>query len=57
MRHAYLRAGSFHVTVVVQDAAGNAAQRTFVVVAAPLAQPVVGDGGLGDRDRERACAC
>ena len=40
VRHAYLRAGSFHVTVVVQDAAGNAAQRTFVVVAAPLAQPV-----------------
>jgi hypothetical protein len=24
----------------VQDAAGNAAQRTFVVIAAPLAQPV-----------------
>ena len=40
VRHAYPRAGSFHVTVVVQDAAGNAAQRTFVVVAAPLAQPV-----------------
>ena len=39
MRHAYLRAGSFHVTVVVQDAAGNTAQRTFVVAAAPLARP------------------
>jgi hypothetical protein len=37
VRHAYSHAGSFHVTVVVHDAAGNAAQRTFVVVAAPLA--------------------
>jgi hypothetical protein len=40
VRHAYSRAGTFHVTVVVQDAAGNAAQRTFVVVTAPLARPV-----------------
>ena len=40
VRHAYSRAGKFHVTVIVQDAAGNAAQRTFVVAAAPLAQPV-----------------
>jgi PKD domain len=40
VRHAYSRAGSFHVTVVVRDAAGNAAQRTFVVVAAPLARAV-----------------
>jgi hypothetical protein len=40
VRHAYSRAGSFHVTVVVQDAAGNAAQRTFVVIAAPLARAV-----------------
>ena len=40
VRHAYSRAGTFHVTVIVQDAAGNAAQRTFVVVAAPLARPV-----------------
>jgi hypothetical protein len=38
VRHAYSRAGSFHVTLVVQDAAGNAAQRTFVVVAAPFAR-------------------
>ena len=37
VRHAYSRAGSFHVTVIVHDAAGNAAQRTFVVVASPLA--------------------
>jgi hypothetical protein len=37
VRHAYSRAGSFHVTVIVRDAAGNAAQRTFVVVAVPLA--------------------
>ncbi|MEA2783652.1 MAG: hypothetical protein QOK29_5211, partial [Rhodospirillaceae bacterium] len=36
VRHAYARAGSFHVTVIVQDAAGNAAQRTFVVAAVPL---------------------
>ena len=40
VRHAYSRAGTFHVTVVVQDAAGNSAQRTFVVVAAPLARAV-----------------
>jgi hypothetical protein len=40
VRHAYSRAGRFHVTVVVQDTAGNAAQRTFVVVAAPLARAV-----------------
>ena len=38
VRHAYSRAGSFHVTVIVHDAAGNAAQRTFVVVASPLAR-------------------
>lgn len=37
VRHAYSHAGSFHVTVIVHDAAGNAAQRTFVVVAVPLA--------------------
>jgi hypothetical protein len=37
VRHAYSRAGSFHVTLTVHDAAGNAAQRTFVVVAVPLA--------------------
>ena len=37
VRHAYSRAGSFHVTVTVHDAAGNAAQRTFVVVTTPLA--------------------
>jgi hypothetical protein len=37
VRHAYSHAGSFHVTVTVHDAAGNAAQRTFVVVALPLA--------------------
>jgi hypothetical protein len=37
VRHAYSHAGSFHVTVTVHDAAGNAAQRTFVVVAVPLA--------------------
>ena len=37
VRHAYSHAGSFHVTVTVHDAAGNAAQRTFVVVATPLA--------------------
>jgi hypothetical protein len=40
VRHAYSRAGTFHVTVIVHDAAGNAAQRTFIVVAAPLARPV-----------------
>jgi PKD domain len=38
VRHAYSRAGSFHVTVLVHDAAGNTAQRTFVVVATPLAR-------------------
>jgi hypothetical protein len=37
VRHGYSRAGSFHVTVVVRDAAGNAAQRAFVVLAVPLA--------------------
>ena len=51
VRHAYSRAGSFHVTVVVSDAAGNAAQRTFVVVAAPLARAVSADG-----DAARAAA-
>jgi hypothetical protein len=40
VRHAFSRAGSFHVTVIVHDAAGNAAQRTFVVVATPLASAV-----------------
>jgi hypothetical protein len=40
VRHAYSHAGSFHVTVVVHDAAGNAAQRTFVVVATPLARAI-----------------
>ena len=40
VRHAYTRAGTFHVTVIVHDAAGNAAQRTFIVVAAPLARSV-----------------
>jgi hypothetical protein len=40
VRHAYSHAGSFHVTVTVHDAAGNAAQRTFVVVAIPLASAV-----------------
>jgi PKD domain len=40
VRHAYARAGTFHVTVLVQDAAGNTAQRTFVVVATPLARPL-----------------
>ena len=39
VRHAYSRAGSFHVTVTVQDAAGNSALRTFVVVVAPIARP------------------
>jgi hypothetical protein len=38
VRHGYARAGSFHVTLTVHDAAGNAAQRTFVVVTAPLAR-------------------
>ncbi len=38
VRHAYARAGTFHVTVLVHDAAGNTAQRTFVVVATPLAR-------------------
>jgi PKD domain-containing protein len=40
VRHAYARAGTFHVTVLVHDAAGNTAQRTFVVVATPLARAV-----------------
>ena len=35
VRHAYSRAGAFHVTVIVSDAAGNAAQRTFVVTTSP----------------------
>lgn len=37
VRHAYTHAGTFHVTVTVQDAAGNASLRTFVVVVTPLA--------------------
>jgi hypothetical protein len=40
VRHAYRRAGGFHVTVLLHDAAGNAAQRTFVVTAAPIARAV-----------------
>jgi hypothetical protein len=38
VRHAYTRAGTFHVTVIVSDAAGNAAQRAFVVTTAPIAR-------------------
>jgi hypothetical protein len=38
VRHAYTRAGAFHVTVIVSDAAGNAAQRAFVVIAVPIAR-------------------
>lgn len=38
VRHAYTRAGAFHVTVIVNDAAGNAAQRTFVVTTSPIAR-------------------
>ena len=38
VRHAYTRAGAFHVTVIVSDAAGNAAQRTFVVTTSPIAR-------------------
>jgi hypothetical protein len=38
VRHAYRRAGTFHVTVIVNDAAGNAAQRTFVVTTSPIAR-------------------
>ena len=38
VRHAYARAGTFHVTVLVNDAAGNTAQRTFVVIVAPIAR-------------------
>jgi hypothetical protein len=40
VRHAYSRAGAFHVTVIVSDAAGNAAQRTFVVMTSPVARAV-----------------
>ena len=40
VRHAYARPGSYHVTVLVNDAAGNTAQRTFVVVVAPIARAV-----------------
>jgi hypothetical protein len=35
VRHAYSRAGSFHATVIVQDAAGNAAQRAVSAAATP----------------------
>jgi hypothetical protein len=38
VRHAYTRAGAFHVTVIVSDAAGNAAQRTFLVTTLPIAR-------------------
>ena len=38
VRHAYTRAGAFHVAVIVSDAAGNAAQRTFVVTSSPVAR-------------------
>ena len=38
VRHAYARAGTFHATVLVNDAAGNTSQRTFVVVVAPIAR-------------------
>jgi hypothetical protein len=38
VRHAYARPGSYHVVVLVSDAAGNTAQRTFVVVVAPIAR-------------------
>jgi hypothetical protein len=38
VRHSFSRAGAFHGTVVVVDAAGNAAQRTFVVTTAPIAR-------------------
>ncbi len=53
VRHAYSHAGSFHVTVTVHDAAGNAAQRTFVVVATPLASATDGDcdGARPERGR------
>jgi hypothetical protein len=40
VRHAYRRAGAFHVVVTVSDAAGNSAQRTFVVTASPIARAV-----------------
>ncbi len=38
VRHLYARAGAFHGTVVVVDAAGNTAQRTFVVTTSPIAR-------------------
>ncbi|HET6173493.1 MAG TPA: PKD domain-containing protein [Gaiellales bacterium] len=40
VRHAYLRAGTFHVTVLVHDATGNAAQRAFIVTTLPIARPL-----------------
>jgi hypothetical protein len=38
LRKAYSRPGTYHATVLVHDAAGNAAQRTFVVTVAPIAR-------------------
>ena len=38
VRHAYSRPGTYHVTVLVNDAAGNTAQRTFAVVVVPIAR-------------------
>jgi hypothetical protein len=40
VRHSFSRAGAFHGTVVVVDAAGNTAQRTFVVTTSPIARPL-----------------
>jgi len=40
VRHSFGRAGAFHGTVVVVDAAGNTAQRTFVVTTSPIARPL-----------------
>jgi hypothetical protein len=40
VRHSFRRAGAFHGTVVVVDAAGNTAQRTFVVTTSSIARPL-----------------
>ena len=53
VRHAYTRAGTFHVTVIVSDAAGNAAQRTFVVTTAPIARADLGHGDAARAERRR----
>ncbi len=42
VRHSFRRAGAFHGTVVVVDAAGNTAQRTFVVTTSRIARPLAG---------------